>query len=141
MSMRVHVHAAIWVGDRLVVHRRTQRGGNHVSLPGGRVREREFVADALAREVDEEIGATIEIGEMLLAGEVQGVSRHDLVLVFAAALARDTRPDNLELIDPAGSAATEVMPPVIGLLAGTRSAPPGGAAWIGNIYDPQHVAP
>lgn len=141
MSMRVHVHAAIWVDGHLVVHRRTQRGGHQVSLPGGRVRERESVVDALTREVDEEIGAAIEIGEMLLAAEVQGVSRHGLVLVFAAALARDERPVNLELIDPAGPTATQVMPPVIGLLAGTRPAPPGSAAWIGNIYDPQHVAP
>jgi hypothetical protein len=47
MPLRAHVHAAIWVQDKLVVYRRPQRGTVHVTLPGGRVKDRESVTCAL----------------------------------------------------------------------------------------------
>ncbi len=48
------VRAVIWVEERVVVHREHRRGELHVTLPGGRVNERESVTEALRREVCED---------------------------------------------------------------------------------------
>lgn len=136
MAMRVHVHAAIWIEDQLVVHRRAQQGREHLSLPGGRVREREAVHAALRREVSEETGLEVEIGDLLLAGEVNGISMHGLVLVFGATF-RDLG-EYLEphLVDPHSAAAETVLPPVVDRLLASRSDPSGAhVPWLGNLYE------
>jgi hypothetical protein len=46
MPARVKVRAVIWVDERVVVHRVQRRGALHVTLPGGRLDERESVTDA-----------------------------------------------------------------------------------------------
>lgn len=135
MHMRVHVHAAIWVGDRLVVHSRSQGDRRHLSLPGGRVREREGVLDALTRELGEEIGLEVSVGDLLLAAEVRGVSRQGLVLVFAAEAAEIASSAALALISPRDPAAAEVLPPVLDALLDRRG-DGAAAAWRGNVYDP-----
>lgn len=70
MPARVKVRAVIWVDERVVVHRELRRGVPQVTLPGGRVVERESVMDALRREVLEEVGLEIEVGDLLFAAEV-----------------------------------------------------------------------
>lgn len=141
MPMRVHVHAAIWLEDRLVVHRHTTRGQEHITLPGGRVREREDVLTALQREVGEETGLDIEIGGLCLAGEVHGTSAHDLVLVFGAQAVGSIETSELNLLDPRSAEAKRVRPSVVDLLVASRTDPsggtaPGAASWAGNLYEP-----
>lgn len=132
MPARVQVRAAIWVGDQLVVHRVNQRGELRVTLPGGRVNERESVTDALRREVLEEIGIEITIGDLIFAAEVlSGARRQDVELVFSAEPTGEI-PITAELVDPADPGVA-VLPPVLDQLVawrdGTRT-----DRWLGNLY-------
>jgi len=136
MAMRVHVHAAIWIEDQIVVHSRPQGGREHLSLPGGRVRERETVHGALRREVEEETGLEINIGELVLVGEVNGSSRHGVVLVFNATFRDSGELVEPQLVRPGSTLAGEVLPPVIDQLVESRSSDHSAAAsWVGNVYE------
>lgn len=141
MPMRVHVHAAIWIDDHVVVHRRTTRGREHITLPGGRVREREAVLTALEREVGEETGLDITVGALCLAGEVHGAAANDLILVFQAQPRGDVDPDRLHLLAPGSDEADKVRPAVVDLLHSWRAETDwkeraGTVSWIGNLYQP-----
>jgi len=136
MSARVKVRAAIWVQDKLVVHRTSRLGKERVTLPGGWVGKRESVTDALARELDEELGVSVEIGELLCAAEiVNRASRQDVELIFAGRIPDDVDPSRLSLVDPLGPEADRVLPPVLEQLAEQRQATgETGARWLGNLY-------
>lgn len=138
MSARVKVRAVIWVGDKLVVYRSRRLGKDSVTLPGGWVGRRESVTDALVREVDEELGITVEIDDLLCAAEViNSASRQDVELIFAVSTADDLDTSGLTLIDPLGPEADEVLPPLLKQLAEQRSARSAGEhtpLWLGNLY-------
>lgn len=134
MPLRVHVHAAIWMDGKLAVHRHHHHGRDHVTLPGGRVKDREALLDALRREVREEIGREIDIDDLLFAGEVNRTSRQDVVLIFGARLHSPSDLGELEFVDPEGSEAEAVLPPVLDRLASVRREQP---LWLGNLYKAQ----
>jgi ADP-ribose pyrophosphatase YjhB (NUDIX family) len=137
MSARVKVRAAIWVEGWLVVHRHQVRGEPRQTLPGGWLNDRESVTDALRREVDEEIGLEIEVGDLLFAAEVlNSASRQDVELIFAASFLGEVDPATLHLVDPLSPEANDVLPPVLGELARYRDgqSPPGATLWLGNLY-------
>jgi len=136
MSARVKVRAVIWVQDKLVVHRTTRLGKERLTLPGGWVGRRESVTEALARELDEELGITVEIGDLLCAAEiVNSSSRQDVELIFAATAPVGFDASKVTLIDPHGPQADHVLPPVLDQLAQRRGL---GIAtwprWLGNLY-------
>ena len=76
---------AICVRDEslLMIQRGNDPGRGLWSVPGGRLERGEYVVDALKREVLEETGLTIEVGEMLGLFEVVG-DRHFVILDFLA---------------------------------------------------------
>ena len=101
MPARVKVRAVIWIDDQIAVHRTERRGHQHVTLPGGRVNERESVTAALHREVREELGVEILIGDLVFAAEVHsGARRQDVELVFDASLRDLGDGQGLELVGP-----------------------------------------
>lgn len=60
-------------------------GGQEVyNLPGGNLELGEHLSDALAREMQEELGVEVSVGEMILVGEVYFEERkkHTLHLLF-----------------------------------------------------------
>ncbi len=62
----IHVVAGIfWCEDRFLIGRRKEGGSfaGKWEFPGGKVREGEEEKDALRREIQEELGAEIEVGE------------------------------------------------------------------------------
>jgi len=136
MPARVKVRAVIWVNGRLVVHRERRQGMPYVTLPGGRVNDRESVTDALRREVLEEVGLEIDVGDLLCAGEVMGSpTQQDVELLFDARPRGALDEESLHLLDPADAEAEAVLPPVIGALVGLRD--PAAAErprWLGNVY-------
>jgi ADP-ribose pyrophosphatase YjhB (NUDIX family) len=135
----VKVRAVIWVNGRLVVHRERRQGVPYVTLPGGRVNERESVTDALRREVLEEVGLEIEIGDLLLAAEViSGASQQNVELLFEAWPRGVVDEQHLDLLDPAGPRAEDLLPPVVAALARLRDpAAMDGPRRLGNVYRPR----
>ena len=132
MSVRVNVRAVIWLDGQIVVNRVRRGEMLHVTLPGGRVNEREPVTDALRREVREEIGIDVQVDDLMFAAEViSGVSRQDVELVFAAGPIEPIVTP-VELVDPAAPGCV-VMPPVLDQILAWRDGS-HGVRWLGNIY-------
>jgi 8-oxo-dGTP diphosphatase len=138
VTVRVKVRAVIWMEGKLVVYRSKRRGLERTTLPGGRVNAYESVTDALVREVLEEIGITIEVGELLCVAEVlNSTSIQDVELVFAARALEPIDDDWLELVDPLAPEAEAVLPPIVARLVRgrfTERPSPEAALWLGNVY-------
>ena len=132
MPARVKVRAVIWVGDHIAVHRTERHGRAHVTLPGGRVGERESVTEALRRELREELGVEISIGDLLFAAEVHsGARRQDVELIFDAELENPDDRSKLILVDPT-DLDLDVMPPIMGYLPDPEVH--HHRRWLGNLY-------
>lgn len=95
--------AIIWKDGALLVNanHNAKTGDDYVALPGGHVDPGESCVAALQREIEEELGAHCEIGDLsfvsenIYAGRRQSESkRHELTLVFGATLqGEQTRAD------------------------------------------------
>ena len=71
-------------GALLMVQRANDPGKGLWSLPGGRVEQGEYLADALRREVREETGLAVDVGELAGILEVPGDDLHYVILDFHA---------------------------------------------------------
>lgn len=133
--MLVKVRALIWHERHLLVHREMRRGEVHVSLPGGRVLDREALADALRREVTEELGLDVQVGALrYVAQVVQGHMIHDLNLVFDATVDGDLSPEGRHLVDPDEPDAMTVLPPILDVVAADRGTGVRAPRWLGNVW-------
>ncbi|MEA2453321.1 MAG: 8-oxo-dGTP diphosphatase [Actinomycetota bacterium] len=79
-------------GKLLMVQRANDPGKGLWSLPGGRVEHGEYLADALRREVKEETGLEVEVGELAGILEVSGPDLHYVILDYHATLAATATP-------------------------------------------------
>ena len=134
--MRVKVRAVIWIDGRLVAHREYHLGHERVTLPGGRIKDRETAEEALVREVREEVGLDVTVGPLLYVAEVvSAFHMQELELVFRAEPAPGQPLDALALVDADGPERDRVLPPILATIArdarGGRSASP---RWLGNIH-------
>lgn len=88
--MKVRPSALLWRqfdGQTQVLLMRYNYGGQDVfALPGGNPDRGEILTQTIIREIREELGVSVELGEMILAGEMLLSERNDDVLhvVFAA---------------------------------------------------------
>jgi 8-oxo-dGTP pyrophosphatase MutT (NUDIX family) len=133
--MRVEVRALIVDDGRVAVLAWSRHGRRRLSLPGGGVERWESTADALVREVREELGVDIAPGRFVCAFET--VSRfkvHDLNLVFEASLVDPADVGRLEFVDPA-DLPVPVYPPVVDRIAPALSGADGQQPWLGNVWD------
>lgn len=84
--MPIHIRPAILIiKNERVLTMQYQYGGQEVfNLPGGNLELGEHLSDALAREMKEELGIEVAVGEMILVGEVYFEERkkHTLHLLF-----------------------------------------------------------
>ncbi|HWC14520.1 MAG TPA: NUDIX hydrolase [Actinomycetota bacterium] len=79
-------------GELLMVKRAREPALGLWSIPGGRVGTGELLADALRREVLEETGLTIEVGELAGILEVPGPDFHYVILDHFATIVADADP-------------------------------------------------
>jgi len=94
--------------------------GGRYQLPGGRVEPGENIFDALKREVQEETGLQIEVGQPIYAGEwspvIKGV-QHQIVGMFFVCNASENNVrlshehDSYKWIDPTDSPELHVISP------------------------------
>ena len=88
--MKVRPSALIWRqqnNQTEVLLMRYCYGGRDVfALPGGNPNRGEILTETIIREIREELGISVDLGEMILAGEMLLTQRNDDVLhvVFAA---------------------------------------------------------
>lgn len=88
--MKVRPSALIWrqsASQTEVLLMRYCYGGQDVfALPGGNPDRDETLPETIRREIQEELGVSVDVGEMILAGEMLLTQRNDDVLhvVFAA---------------------------------------------------------
>ncbi len=133
--MRVKARAVIFIEGRLIVAEQPRAGRKELSLPGGRVNDRESVTDALTREVAEETGLEVVPGRLLYVAEiVESATKHDLELVFLAEPAGVPSLKRLQAIDLSDPKRPAVRPAILPQIArdaasGWRDTP----RWLGNL--------
>ena len=133
--MRVKARAVILIGGQLIVAEQLRRGRRELSLPGGRVNQRESVLDALRREVAEETGLDVTPGRLLYVSEiVESVRFHDLELIFLAHATGIPSLNGFRAIDIDAGERPPVRPPILeqiasDLASGWRHTP----RWLGNL--------
>ena len=115
--MNVRPSALIWrqhENQTEILLMRYQYGGQDVfALPGGNGDRGETLPETVVRELREELGVTVDVGEMVLAGEMILSERSDDVLhvVFAVRNLNGT-----PALNPAETTALElVWVPVVGV--------------------------
>jgi 8-oxo-dGTP pyrophosphatase MutT (NUDIX family) len=134
--VNVRVRAVILRDGKLVVSRERRRGLEQLFLPGGRVRDRESIAEALVREVAEEVGITVVAERLVYVAEVvASYGAHDLNLIWLAEPRdHDQAIDEHALIALDSPLADSIMPPIAARIAAdARAGWPQEPAWLGNI--------
>jgi ADP-ribose pyrophosphatase YjhB (NUDIX family) len=132
----IRARAVIWIDGLLIVAEQSRRGRKELSLPGGRVNDHESVGDALKREVAEETGLDVELGQLVYVSEtVQPVGATEVELIF---LARPSGVPQLsgrfQTIDLSSEQRPVVRPPILEQIAsdartGWRDTP----RWLGDL--------
>ena len=133
--MRVKARAVILIEGRLIVAEQLRRGRPELSLPGGRVNQRESVPDALRREVAEETGLEVTPDRLLYVFEmVQAVQIHDLELIFLAHATGIPGLGGYTAIDLDAAERPPVRPPILEQIASDRASSwRDTPRWLGNL--------
>lgn len=109
MNRDLIARAVIWKNGALLVNRNRNKksGENYVALPGGHVDAGEGCIEALKREIEEELAASCEVGELLFvtesiyAGrEIGETSRHELTLFFDATISGEQSREDGTIFSP-----------------------------------------
>jgi ADP-ribose pyrophosphatase YjhB (NUDIX family) len=92
--MSINIRPAILIiGNQQVLTMQYNYGGQEVyNLPGGNLELGEYLSEALVREMQEELGIEVAVGEMILVGEVyfEDRKKHTLYLLFEGKITAGT---------------------------------------------------
>ena len=106
-------------GRLLLVRRANEPSAGSWSLPGGRVEPGETPAKAAAREVREETGLEVEVGELLLTSPFGPYVVHDFAaVVVGGSLAAGDDASDVRWCTPADLETLELTPGLIEALRG-----------------------
>ena len=121
-SPRIRVAALISLEGRVVCVRHRAGSSVYHLLPGGGVGYRETVEQALLREVREETGLDVALGEPLFISDTIDPAgrRHVVNLTFAAEVTggtitdhpADKRVEAVDLVEPAAVLSLDLRPPL-----------------------------
>lgn len=146
---RIRVAALMLLDGKVVTVR--HRAGEHRYhlLPGGGVGYGETLAEALIREVREETGLTVAVGDPVLLSDSIDPSggRHVVNIVFLAERVggvvterpEDPRVEAVDLLEPEDLRGCDLRPPVADRITALLSDPQGvgravyaGSAWVSD---------
>jgi 8-oxo-dGTP diphosphatase len=147
----VRVAAAILDdAGRVVLVRHRSGDLRYHLLPGGGVDHGEAIGRALVREVREETGLAIEVGEPLFVSDTidpEG-GRHVINLTFSARIVggaitdapEDPRVEGVDLVAPEELCALDLRPPFAAELAAAASVGfAGPARYLGSLWAPERT--
>ena len=101
--------AILWKDDALLVNanHNSKTGEDYVALPGGHVDPGEHCVQALQREIEEELAAQCEIGDLqfvsenIYAGRRKSESqRHELTLIFEGTISGEQKNEDGTIKSP-----------------------------------------
>lgn len=143
---RVRVAALITHPGGIVTVRHRAGSATYHLLPGGGVGYRETLEDALTREVLEETGLEVTVGDLLFVNDTidpRG-SRHVVNLTFAATVTggaitahpQDPRVEAVDVVPAAQIAALDLRPPLAEAIIGLLEVDPSHwrAQYLGSLF-------
>lgn len=134
-----------FMGDSVLLVRRTRDGTDSWALPGGAPRPGESMTSCARRQTLEETGLTVEPARIAFVLEAQGPddTRRDVHLVFLAALPAHGEPGlategvEARFVPLSVLPGLAMRPPVAGHLRALHAhAPMRTAAYLGNLWRP-----
>lgn len=134
-------------GRVVLVRHRAGKSTYHL-LPGGGVRYRETLRDALVREIREETGLIAQVGRPLLISDTIDPHgrRHLVNITFAADVASgeitdypdDQRVEAVELVEIGELASLDLRPPYADKLVRILSGEQVDAEYLGPLFSEGH---
>ncbi len=101
--------AILWKDDALLVNanRNSKTGESYVALPGGHVDPGEHCVQALQREIEEELAAQCQIGDLQFVSEniypgrrKSESHRHELTLIFEGEISGEQTNEDGTIVSP-----------------------------------------
>lgn len=142
---RVRVAALMMFRDKVVTVRHRAGDSVYHLLPGGGVDYRETLETALHREIEEETGLKVDLGEPLFINDTidpEG-SRHLVNITFFATVTGgaitdhpvDDRVEAVELVDPEDLNELDMRPPIAAeLLEWIAASDKPSARYLGPVF-------